>query len=497
MKARCRIALIVSCAFAGGVMLVHPLIVHDGFFDINRVKAYSFIFAAYIAFILRVIFEKRRALRGRPCLFFGAAFAAVLTLSVIFARDTAAALFDFDGRQCGAVYFGALLCAAYVCAGESKSRLWSVPAFLCAGAPVCALAALNFFHIDPFGFYTKLSARYAKGFISTIGNTDFFAAFLSLYLPLACVTACETRGLKRIFALVCAGMGAAGVIWCRADGAFIALGASAYLLLRRGAFDALACVTGALSAAGVLCHAFKTHIMSLNGCLCRYIAEYPAVCAALAAACALIYIVQKRRSDRPYVRAYRQTADISAGLFVACVCAAFVYFTFIDRTSVLDKALSHLRFSDTWGTYRGAVWTRALRLYLHSDVKTLLLGYGPGGLSAPLWEQYGAELASIAGRRFNDAHSSLIQYLLTTGALGLGTLCGLISCALARAFKNGGAPGNAALCAAVTYILHSLLTVTQPETGPLFVVLLFSAYARGSADAPDKKRYGGVTDARA
>ncbi len=490
----------VVCAF--GVMLVHPLIYQDFYFNINRFKLLVYLIGAFTALAVYVPFavlnsDKRLDFRKLTVTDIGmAAFLISAAVSCVLSDDPLKALTGSGGRYSGLIFMLALA-AVYVCVSRSRhSAKAAAYGLLISGALCSLLAIINFFGYDPLLFAVRLKNPDKHRFISTIGNIDFFGAFLCLYLPCAAVMGVKGGKATGIVSLTCIALGAGAVIAARADAALIALPLACLAAVLAGlhsfksmsrAFAVLSAICAGLCLTGVMCMQFG-HYLSVANHACKHIIDNPTaffISAFVLALLSLIFMTVKNRQIGKIAR-----ICVIAVLVLAILCSVgfaaykFIYYTYTDTETELSGLMSLFRFSDTWGTYRGGVWTRCLKLYSESDLRVILFGFGPDSLKQPLKQAYGKEIAAYSGLSFDNAHNEPIQYLLTLGALGLaGYLVfafGALISHIKRAKRDFGAA--ALLAASATYLLYSLVNVNQPITTPL----LFMALSAGVCASPTK-----------
>ncbi len=234
-----------ACAFAAGVALLHPLIFDDFFFNINRFKFGVFAVSAYAGLIVFLLLcaARRRALAGeirQPFSLSAAdwgmgAFAVLAAASTILSDDAFSALTGDEGRLCGLVFILALAAMHVIVSRAQNADAWAAGGLLISGSLCALLGVLNFFKIDPFGFYPRLNQKSVDGFISTIGNVDFFSAFLCLFLPAAVAAFMRGGRWVRRLSVFPILLGTGAVIAARADGALIALASAILTALCLGA----------------------------------------------------------------------------------------------------------------------------------------------------------------------------------------------------------------------------------------------------------------------
>lgn len=550
-----------ACAFAAGVSLVHPLIFDDFFFNINRFKFGVFTVSAYAGLIVFLLLcaARRRALTGEPRQPFSlsaadwgmGAFAVLAAVSTLLSDDAYSALTGDEGRLCGLVLVLALVSMHVIVSRARSAEVWAAGGLLISGSLCALLGILNFFKIDPFGFYPRLNQKSIDGFLSTIGNVDFFSAFLCLLLP-AAVAAFMRAGLwVRRLSILPMLLGAGAVIAARADGALIALAAAALTALCLGAVPipaparapcaaepvsnevpsdegassrfvararaflcaalhrrdadgerrlhpqreararmclALACLAAGLFLVGAATQLWPDATLSLKNHTCARLAAHPLLFAALsllltAAAYGLLH-TRRERPAFPAPRTFLLTLLACAVVALAAAVALLLFYTYVDTDTKLTGIWKLFRFCDKWGTNRGGVWVRCMKLYAESDWRVKLFGFGPDLLKKPLADAYGAEIAAYCNLSFNNAHNEYIQYLLTHGALGLAAYLtfavGACISLLRRARKSAAAA--CLLAGALAYLLHAVVNVNQPITTPLLFLFLSASVSAPTND---------------
>ena len=616
-----------ACAFAAGVALLHPLIFDDFFFNINRFKFGVFAVSAYAGLIVFLLLcaARRRALAGeirQPFSLSAAdwgmgAFAVLAAASTILSDDAFSALTGDEGRLCGLVFILALAAMHVIVSRAQNADAWAAGGLLISGSLCALLGILNFFKIDPFGFYPRLNQKSVDGFISTIGNVDFFSAFLCLFLPAAVAAFMRGGRWVRCLSVFPILLGTGAVIAARADGALIALASAILTALCLGALPlptpseskqhadsaappsetnlaesapcseendapsrfsrtlsslaaslhgkatgadeekkprsqrearahkhlalagscedgapsrfrrtlsslaaslygkatdadeekklhpqreararmclALACLMAGLFLVGAATRLWPDATLSLKDHACARLAAHPLLFAALsllltAAAYGLLH-TRREKPVFPAPRTFLLTLLACAIVALAAAAALFLFYTYVDTDTKLTGMLKLLRFRDKWGTNRGGVWVRCMKLFAQSDWRVKLFGFGPDLLKKPLADAYGAEIAAYCNLSFNNAHNEYIQYLLTHGALGLTAYLtfavGACASLFRRARKSAAAAGL--LAGALAYLLHAAVNVNQPITTPLLFLFLSASVSVPTEPASARK----------
>ena len=616
-----------ACAFAAGVALLHPLIFDDFFFNINRFKFGVFAVSAYAGLIVFLLLcaARRRALAGeirQPFSLSAAdwgmgAFAVLAAASTILSDDAFSALTGDEGRLCGLVFILALAAMHVIVSRAQNADAWAAGGLLISGSLCALLGVLNFFKIDPFGFYPRLNQKSVDGFISTIGNVDFFSAFLCLFLPAAVAAFMRGGRWVRRLSVFPILLGTGAVIAARADGALIALASAILTALCLGALPlpapsesrqrsdsatprleanlaesapcseendapsrfrrtlsslaaslhgkaadadeekkprlqqeararkhlalagssedgapsrfrrtlsslaaslhgkatgadeekklhpqreartrmclALACLMAGLFLVGAATRLWPDATLSLKDHACARLAAHPLLFAALsllltAAAYGLLH-TRREKPVFPAPRTFLLTLLACAIVALAAAAALFLFYTYVDTDTKLTGMLKLFRFRDKWGTNRGGVWVRCMKLFAQSDWRVKLFGFGPDLLKKPLADAYGAEIATYCNLSFNNAHNEYIQYLLTHGALGLTAYLTFAVGACASLFRRARKNAAAAclLAGALAYLLHAAVNVNQPITTPLLFLFLSASVSVPTEPAPARK----------
>ena len=146
----------------------------------------------------------------------------------------------------------------------------------------------------------------------------------------------------------------------------------------------------------------------------------------------------------------------------------------------------YLFFDDEWGTQRGYVWRACWEEFMELDFFHKLVGTGPDCFSVQMLLHRYKEMVDKTGQIYDSAHNELLQYLYTTGMIGLVAYLGQIAGAAAAAAKTGLAaekgegvrePYYAAYMwasgfAAVCYAAQSIVNINIPVVSPLLWIFI-------------------------
>lgn len=168
---------------------------------------------------------------------------------------------------------------------------------------------------------------------------------------------------------------------------------------------------------------------------------------------------------------------------IACVAAFFImldngvlYFREVPFTAERDGYLE-LAFDEDWGNGRGATWNCGIEAYRGMDILHKIVGAGPDCFSDYVYDI--PELAKKLGDRFvnlrlTNAHSEQITTLVNVGALGFLCYAGIFGTAFVRYARRGIEQPLLYPCAIciLAYIVHNLVSFQQVLSTPyVFIVL--------------------------
>ena len=109
------------------------------------------------------------------------------TVAWLFAENPAVALWGLQGRYNGLIMLLActVLYFAVQLTGGGIPAAWFGRLLAGAGCAVTLLCGMNFFMVDPLDAYYSFLPESGELFLGTVGNINFYGAFLDLCLPIA------------------------------------------------------------------------------------------------------------------------------------------------------------------------------------------------------------------------------------------------------------------------------------------------------------------------
>ncbi len=477
---RKRAGRIATSVFLGAVFIALPLAVHDGYFDITETKHIVFLAAgasyALLELLLWLIgraacpFQPHRGLLAADIGLY--LFVAAYCLGAFMSDDPGA----FVGL--GARYQGVMTILVYALVYLCLSRnfCWTElnwAAFSLGLGLACLLAVLNDFGLDPLGMAGALASSQRWQFVSTLGNTNFYSAFLGALLPVAlCFWCYAEKGVRQAVSGLTLLLGFMGMLPTASESFMLALLAGLWLLppflMRRpralkrylAALMAMALILAALR----LLTRFVPTVQYLSASM--RLLSHPLTLLAMFSVCgALLFMLHKKSAP---ICAQRTYCWISLTLAVLAVAGVTLANTAFRETSFgsLDR---FIKLNAAWGTDRGRIWAYCLSAFREFSAFKKLFGGGPACLLA-----YDAQHPLFPDAYLDSAHNEYLQYLLSSGIVGLSGYLLLIAGTAAAALKRAEASplALAGMAGVIAYAAQAVVNIAQPVSTPYLFLLL-------------------------
>lgn len=392
-------------------------------------------------------------------------------IACFFAEDRYTALWGLSGRKNGLVLY--LVCtAAYLVitiAGSSEMVPLVSTALTGTGCLVAGISWLNYWMIDPLDAYYTFLPEKGELFLGTLGNINFYGAFLCLCTPVALWPCLYAKGRVPVWRYVSALWLCSGLIPAGSDAAWLGSVAAVLALCctRKTTTRTLArlCVVCAGLVACALTTGFLGRVLPFRAEL-RTVSAWlsqPLIGSCLLLLCVVVawgfFRVEKRRAA--------VGARVITGVLILLVITAFFAANFLLEES---SVLSFLHFDERWAANRGYAWQKLWVIYTE-DTTLLQKIFGLGGDAVKACLNPDIEsiryMVLLNGDIFDSAHNEFLQHLICGGAAGLLCWCVFLGTALLRGFKQ-----NPPLAAALLgYAVQSFFSISMPGVLPLFFVL--------------------------
>lgn len=141
-------------------------------------------------------------------------------------------------------------------------------------------------------------------------------------------------------------------------------------------------------------------------------------------------------------------------------------------------------FSTEWGSHRGATWLAGWRCFGEQNLWHKLVGVGPDAMSAYLYRDGSPELGEMVKKTFGNstltnAHNEWLTVLVNTGLLGCIAFVGMISTAIYRYLKKVGKHNIVCACGMclLAYTVNNIFSFQQAMS----VATIFAVFGMGGA----------------
>ncbi len=468
------------------ISFVFPLFITNYYYNIQKSKSLFFILATVVFAILFLVFsllqeKKRYILRDKlqdPSILLLFAFLGLSFLSAIFSPYKGGVSLTGEGsRSIGFLFLLSGILCTLILRLSDIDRKYTGYAFLLGGFLAAVLGIFNFIGMNLFGLVSAVPASFRGRYLSTIGYINFFSQYLSLVCAYGLVQFSlrkERAILPVLFILYTALLitdsngGLLGFL-------FVLLVLPLILRQEKGWFlrftIGLLPLVPAFPAAKLLFQwsGVEFQPSGLTGFLLQ-----PRVMAGLCIALLLLFaaaLLLRRlkpaetalSEDRKalLLRAYRL---LLLGGFISLLLILI-----LSGAGVLPE--NPLTVDDGFANYRGYIWRRSLQIFGKAPFMRKLFGYGPDTLKLLYQDRLGKEMSSITGQIFDSAHSFVLQYLLSTGILGLLSLIAAFASLIAAAVRNPHRETLPFLAALAAFLIQAFFVPGQPLVSPLFFLL--------------------------
>lgn len=351
---------------------------------------------------------------------------------------------------------------------------------------VTLIAIIQFIGFDPFGLKKGIEESKLSYFLSTIGNINVFASFVSLFLPIALFLLfySDVKKYKGLY-FVGAVLGFFGVFISNSDSAylaiFFALWFITFISLERTEklYKSFFSVSMFFACAFIFGFIYKLlkNAYRLSNLTVLMVSSWTLIAAAafFAAGLMIKHHPLCTRAGKKLKYIYISISVLS----IVTVFSAIFYFSVINKTAKLGGFENVLRFNDDWGTQRGLVWRLSLTAFREMPLINKIFGYGEDTVVILLAGYVKKEMLA-SGYYTDNAHNEFIQYLLTMGVAGLSAYVSLLVFAIKKLLKRRkeSVLFGALAISVMAYAVQSLVNITQPITTPLF--FLFITFANCS-----------------
>lgn len=487
-----------------------PLAVSNKYFNISTVKwvvflvgSIGFIAVTLLAYLLDPAPAKKKKSFVKPRTKFGfieftlLAFFASNLLAFIFSVNRSESFTGIDSRHHGFLNIIIYFLVFLIIAKNPFDHLKLFILMAVIGGLVSLTAVVQFIGIDPLGFYSRLTVASAHRMISTVGNMNIFSSYLNMVTPLTILFFIkEKEKKKQLLYGICLTLDFAAGIASVSDGFYLGTAVGIFMILccaklSRREFGRMFLAGTIISFTNLLyvllvnyidkkhiiiSKSFKKLDMAVRDCtgITKLLREKPFIllitfCIFCLSATTLFFLFRGQKGEKPLLPQGAAKLILIAGV----LCAATLIIVIIAQYPYKNETAS----------YRGYIWNLTIKDYNASNIFRKLIGYGQETVGQRFISLYRAEMKSVTGVVYDNVHCEPLQYLITTGLLGMLSYLALIfsifAAAVKTAFKeNENLAVMIIFVPAVSYFSQSVINIAQSNTTPIYFLLLAILYAK-------------------
>ena len=485
---------VVNLAFLIFIATVYSVYMHKMYFDITGTRGSVFTFGSLIYTILIMvsfaleIFMIRYYGTDKPLFFKDSKVIAMPELWILlfllanvfawFMSDNKAGSWSGDTGR----FFGRSLVLVITVVVLLLSRETNINGLVFISMSVTAAAAFiiafaQHFGKDPFSLRERIVDKQKEMFISTFGNINTYASYICVVLPIfVAVFIFGSKLVMRIIAAIMIVLSGIAIIPAKSDNVYLGAGLAFVVLLYVAIYNKkfteyIFAVLMLLLGLDIMAFLNKKWMGSqkhINGI--AKIVENPKIMTLFLVAVLAVLILSlifRGMNYEMYKKIQcKKTLLILTAVFIICGIGVTVW--------GVKTGNEFFKFNDKWGTFRGYIWRRGVSLFKEASPFQKLFGYGNETIGEQMKIRYYNEMVDITGKKYDNLHNELLQYLVTTGLFGLISYVGFVSSSFIYIGKRMKDDPIAIGCLAsgVAYFAQGLVNLNQPITTPFFFVVV-------------------------
>ena len=456
---------------------VFPLYFDNSYINILEAKTHFFVFltAVYLIGLLLIVFfdfilknikgnkkkvsdENRKSIKIHIYItdIFAMIFLIAVVVSTLLSENKKAAFWGTEGKLFGTLILLMCLFVYYGLSRYFKENTFIFWGMLIGPGLVGILTVLNRFKIDPLNMYENIDPTQIKDYLSTMGQINIISGYFCIFTAL--LMGLYLYSKKKLSKLLY-GFGvlitiAAGI--CSNSDSYLATLLIIFLCYLYLSMDSFQKIKEYLILFfGAACVMEGLHLWNQNvqdsiewGMLQRWwIEDIPWIFVGIILLAVIIVFIKvisdkksitKKESIKLETVSLKKCRKIYLCIIGLCLIfgAVLILFVNLTDTSLENTKFNWIVFNDAWGTNRGYVWKRTGILFMKLPLIKKIFGVGPGGFEA-FFDEYFLDSISRFGYYFQDAHNEFLQFMVTTGIVGLIGYVGMFISSIISCLKQG------------------------------------------------------------
>lgn len=391
--------------FLLGVGVILPLCFNDYLYDLMETKAIYYFWISILVCIFLLLFVffsfiyKKRLFSKDPLLLSIVTFSIFSLISTILSYSPSMAFFGDNGWFIGSYVIASIVFIVFCLSKyKIKNNKIFIPLLIVISI-VLIIAITDAFELDLLKFGNDNHYIKNHGYVSLIGNVNYYVGYLSLIMPLFCgLYLVEEETINKRIYFVLSILSISNVAFLKSDGIYLAIGLLSFFIIPF-IFNNLQRIKR-----------FSYLLFSYSICLIIsrilnfYMDGYSAytrkmyVIIPLLLLSVYLYFFSTSTKNKKYDK-YKNKLIVIIEIILAISCIAL----FVSVIPNIDI---------DWGNGRFIIWKRSFEGFKEFSIKNKLIGVGPEllyNVYSSLYDQLGFVLCS---------HSEPIQVLLSLGIIG-------------------------------------------------------------------------------
>lgn len=524
----------VTGVFVFIILVIFPLYTHDKYFDIlgaryTFFKCWAIILCSILIFLgllyllldfqnaassptaIRRFFDSFKPKNIKKHIVITDVFFVIMIISMIISTANTKyreeALFGTAGRYQGLECWVIYLLTYFAITRTFKFNIIYLDCAILAGLFASIWGILDFFWLNPFGFFDNVTSTQQSMFASSIGNLNTYTNYTIMIFALsATLFIIEKKLWKTIFYFIAALISCAGTVYGFADNAVLGFFA-VFVALPFFVFKTRKMFLRYLLSIDTLLITLFLFMLSLNlphnvgqtsffqNLIRVQIFAYLFIPWTIIVAVLYFCLFKAKPNYGNEIGVNLNPLDSILPkkilyIYITVLCVGLVAVTYIlidmnvlkqhiDIWSKLPSS-SQLVFNDDWGTHRGHNWRIAFTNFTQNfSTFQRLFGYGPDTYLIVSERTFYEEMVNRYGEVYDSAHNEYINYLICEGIIGLTCYLGIFISGVVIAIKNikNNKFLTATVVAVIAYLFQATVNIAIPITTPVFFTLMYIGVA--------------------
>lgn len=478
------------------ILIAFPLYYADGYFHLPEKKATFWVVstlvyvivcafgAAVTAFSMRESWTMenfKKNITMTDIFMFGFLISNLIALGM--AENTMEAWYATGGRYYGARIL-VLVCVAYFLLSRyAWVNQVFVVAFLIGGNGVCLLATFDYFGMDVLGINQQMQKSDWQVFISTLGNANTCASYVTMALAGAICYFCVAKNMKaKIFAAISIMNCSMALITARSDSAYVGIVVLIVVLgilaIKKKIDIKSYLLTLIFMDIGIIAitrlrSIFINHLLdeAADEGFSRVLINQWQMLIIILVALIIFYGIF-RYAEKADIHMNKKQKRLCVFIIVGIgiVLMGFVVY----RTNAMDLFLKSMGINIGFNVgSRAYIYEITLESYKQLPLKNKIFGCGHASIRNTLNQFFGTELYRW-GMSINSTHNNVLEYLIMTGFFGVVCYLGAIISSVKHGIlviKENTIVLVLVGCV-IAYFAQGLFNIEQTNTTPIFWLML-------------------------